>query len=418
MCRPVFGKLCRESQSGGSRREYDCCQERKRGRRRVARSLFPREPPTAAKVASRASAKTLPSATPNGRCEAPGCGTAPYTGARWVPSRRRRLAPVSGRKGHGLPGRPWRSAVAPRTPPRPHDEGAALCFGGAPWNASGPPSLPHDAGPRVELAGWLHRFRQLSRVSFLILRDGRGLAQVVVEEPALVERLAGLPNETVLRVVGEAVANPQAPGGIEVRASSVEVVSVPAEPPPFDLYRPTLNAQLPTILDHAAVALRHPRQRALFRIASASAAGYRAALTVARLRRDLHAEDRRLGDRGRRQRLRHRLLRPRGVPGPEPAVLQADHGRRLRAGLRGRPGLPRRAPRHAAPPEPVRLARLRDGVHPGPHDGDGRPRPTCSGRCSQAIREQAADAVALLDLNAARGARRDPVDPLRRRPSA
>jgi nondiscriminating aspartyl-tRNA synthetase len=134
------------------------------------------------------------------------------------------------------------------------------------------------AGQPVELAGWLHRFRQLSRVSFLILRDGRGLTQVVVEEPALIAELAALPNETVLRVWGEAVANPQAPGGVEVRAERIEIVSVPAEPPPFDLYRPTLNAQLPTILDHAAVALRHPRQRALFQVASASAAGYRTAL--------------------------------------------------------------------------------------------------------------------------------------------
>src|SRR5215213_5376300 len=126
--------------------------------------------------------------------------------------------------------------------------------------------LAGQAGARVELAGWLHRFRQLSRVSFLILRDGRGLAQVVVGEPALVEQLAALPNETVLKVEGEAVANPQAPGGIEVRDPVIEIVSVPSEPPPFDLYRPTLNAQLPTMLDNAAVALRHPRQRALFQV--------------------------------------------------------------------------------------------------------------------------------------------------------
>src|ERR671920_28761 len=90
--------------------------------------------------------------------------------------------------------------------------------------------LAGQAGERVELAGWLHRFRQLSRVSFLIVRDGRGLAQVVLE--------------------GEAVANPQAPGGIEVRAQSIEVISVPSEPPPFDLYRPTLNTHLPTLLDN------------------------------------------------------------------------------------------------------------------------------------------------------------------------
>ena len=45
-------------------------------------------------------------------------------------------------------------------------------------------------GERVRLAGWLHRLRQLSNLSFLILRDAKGLAQIVVEDPALIERLA------------------------------------------------------------------------------------------------------------------------------------------------------------------------------------------------------------------------------------
>src|SRR5262249_6123912 len=48
--------------------------------------------------------------------------------------------------------------------------------------------------------------------------------------------------------------------------------------PPFEMFRPTLNAQLPTLLDHASVALRHPRQRALFEIASATLSGFRSAL--------------------------------------------------------------------------------------------------------------------------------------------
>src|SRR4051794_1507276 len=137
--------------------------------------------------------------------------------------------------------------------------------------------LAAHTGQPVELAGWLHRFRRLSRVSFLILRDGKGLAQIVVEEPALLERLAELPNETVLRVTGQAVAVPQAPGGVEIHDPTVEVLSVPAETPPFELHRPTLGVQLPTLLDNAAVALRHPRQRAIFRLAAA-VAGYRTAL--------------------------------------------------------------------------------------------------------------------------------------------
>jgi nondiscriminating aspartyl-tRNA synthetase len=71
-----------------------------------------------------------------------------------------------------------------------------------------------------------------------------------------------------------------APGGVEVRDPTVEVLSVPLQPPPFDLFRPTVPAQLPTILDHAAVALRHPRLRAMHRLAAASAAGYRRALAA------------------------------------------------------------------------------------------------------------------------------------------
>lgn len=53
------------------------------------------------------------------------------------------------------------------------------------------------AGEPVRLAGWLHRLRQLSNVSFLLLRDGKGIAQVVVEDAALLEQLTHLRNESV-----------------------------------------------------------------------------------------------------------------------------------------------------------------------------------------------------------------------------
>ncbi len=135
--------------------------------------------------------------------------------------------------------------------------------------------LSRHAGERVRLAGWLHRLRRHSNVSFLVLRDGKGLAQIVVEDGALVERLAQLHHESVLLIEGQAVAEPQAPGGVEVHGPTVEVLSRAVEPPPFDLFRPVLKAQLPTILDHAPLALRHPRQRALFQVAAASMAGFR-----------------------------------------------------------------------------------------------------------------------------------------------
>src|SRR5258708_29580235 len=138
--------------------------------------------------------------------------------------------------------------------------------------------LQNHVGQSVVIAGWLQRLRRLSQVSFLIIRDGRGLIQAVVDDPALVEQVAALPAESVLRLEGEVVSTPQAPRGVELRVHHIEVVSAADEQPPFDLHRPEIAAQLPTFLDHAAVGLRHPRHRALHRLTAASVEGFRTTL--------------------------------------------------------------------------------------------------------------------------------------------
>jgi nondiscriminating aspartyl-tRNA synthetase len=140
--------------------------------------------------------------------------------------------------------------------------------------------LPKHIGERVTIAGWLHRRREMKSVTFLIIRDRAGLAQVVLPSAPAAAQLpaADATEETVLKVEGLVVANPQAPGGAELTEPVATRLSGPAQPPPFDLYRPALTATLPTILDHAPTTLRHPQLRAGFQIATASAAGFRAAL--------------------------------------------------------------------------------------------------------------------------------------------
>ena len=132
-------------------------------------------------------------------------------------------------------------------------------------------------GERVSVAGWLHRKRDLKSVTFLIIRDRSGLAQAVLtgQEAVLA---ADLPEETVVAVTGLVRPSTQAPGGAELTAPSVRLLSEPAEPPPLDLYRPAVTAALPTVLDHSPATLRHPRLRAGFEIAAASVAGFRATL--------------------------------------------------------------------------------------------------------------------------------------------
>jgi nondiscriminating aspartyl-tRNA synthetase len=131
--------------------------------------------------------------------------------------------------------------------------------------------LRAHVGRHVRVAGWIHRRRELKSVTFLVVRDRSGLVQVVTTGP-------GVPEETVVEVTGLVVASDQAPGGAEITGPEVRLLSEPAVQPPFDLYRPSVQATLPTILDNAAVALRHPVLRAQFEVAALSVAGFRSAL--------------------------------------------------------------------------------------------------------------------------------------------
>jgi nondiscriminating aspartyl-tRNA synthetase len=134
--------------------------------------------------------------------------------------------------------------------------------------------LSKHVGEHITIAGWLHRRRQLKSVTFLVIRDRAGLTQVVLPTGVA----SDLPEETVVQIEGLVTANEQAPGGAELTEPALTVLSGPVVPPPIDLYRPTLTAGLPTILDHAPTTLRHPLLQAGFRIAAASVAGFRSAL--------------------------------------------------------------------------------------------------------------------------------------------
>jgi nondiscriminating aspartyl-tRNA synthetase len=138
--------------------------------------------------------------------------------------------------------------------------------------------LAEHVGERVQVAGWLHRQRRLSQVTFLIIRDRSGLGQVVITDPRQVEAVSALTAETVLSLTGEVVASSQAPGGAEMRGADIEVLAAPAEAPPLELWRPSLSVSLPRLLDLAPVALRHPSERAIFELAAVSIAGFRTAL--------------------------------------------------------------------------------------------------------------------------------------------
>ncbi|WP_374687009.1 aspartate--tRNA(Asn) ligase [Promineifilum sp.] len=135
-------------------------------------------------------------------------------------------------------------------------------------------------GEMVHLRGWLHNVRRLGGVNFVVLRDGWGTIQAVTENDADLAPLAGCALGSVIGLAGLVVANSQAPDGLELQQPAITVITPIDTPPPLPLQKRQLNAALPTLLDHAVVANRHPARRAVFRLAAGAMAGFRATLNA------------------------------------------------------------------------------------------------------------------------------------------
>ncbi len=149
-------------------------------------------------------------------------------------------------------------------------------------------ALPSKLGKKVVIAGWLHRLRDLKNFGFAIIRDRSGLVQAVLN-PAQMEQLRGLQVETVLRVEGMVVEKkskaptpPHPPSGrggipreVEVQVALLEILSPVVDVPPVEINKADIEANLDTLLDNRVVTLRHPKQRAIFRVQAALVRGYR-----------------------------------------------------------------------------------------------------------------------------------------------
>lgn len=131
------------------------------------------------------------------------------------------------------------------------------------------------AGEEVVLEGWVHRIREMGGFAFLLVRDAWGVIQVVAPQPDLVRVI---PLESAVRVKGKVVVEPRSPLGAEIHLASLEVLSSALELPPFDLNKKGLEVGLNMALDHRALSLRHPKERAIFRIQAELVDGFRSFL--------------------------------------------------------------------------------------------------------------------------------------------
>ena len=89
--------------------------------------------------------------------------------------------------------------------------------------------LKNHAEQEVTLSGWLYNSRGSGKVQFLIIRDGTGLCQCIVEKgkvsDELFEQLKHLGQESSLAVTGMVRADERSVGGYELAVTDAQIVS-------------------------------------------------------------------------------------------------------------------------------------------------------------------------------------------------
>ena len=124
--------------------------------------------------------------------------------------------------------------------------------------------VPEMEGAKVGLGGWVEDIREMGKMTFLIVRDSTGGAQVVVKG-ALNEDARRLTRQSVISVSGTVQKTRARDYRIEVAADEIDVLAEAAHPLPID---PT--GRLPSSIDNRlnarALDMRDKRTSSIFRI--------------------------------------------------------------------------------------------------------------------------------------------------------
>jgi nondiscriminating aspartyl-tRNA synthetase len=120
-----------------------------------------------------------------------------------------------------------------------------------------------QAGREAEVRGWVHRIRDLGKITFVLLRDRSGQAQLVLDGKA------DFTLESVVVATGTVEANDRAPGGYELQVSRLEVVARAEPDLPLPVNQEPDKHSLDAILEYRMISLRNPKILAIFRLQAA-----------------------------------------------------------------------------------------------------------------------------------------------------
>ena len=131
----------------------------------------------------------------------------------------------------------------------------------------------------VTIAGYVHRIREMTGFSFVILRTARDVVQCIYAPEFSDYRWdENIAENCCVKVTGKVVSSEDAKGNkrYEVQIHNVEVLSHPKEQAPIVINKKQLdNVPLDTNLNMRPLTLINPKERAIFKIQEGIARGFR-----------------------------------------------------------------------------------------------------------------------------------------------
>ena len=118
-------------------------------------------------------------------------------------------------------------------------------------------------GQVVTVRGMVHSLHSMGGITFLTLRGPKNVLQCVFDRTS---GLQGVSEECAVEVTGVPRQEPRAPGGVELAAERLEILSRPAAPLPVPISKKRLDLNLDTELSLRPVVLRSLQERSVFRI--------------------------------------------------------------------------------------------------------------------------------------------------------
>lgn len=130
-------------------------------------------------------------------------------------------------------------------------------------------------GSEVTFRGTVHRVRDMSDFSFVVMRVERGLIQCTFQGDEIggIKR-SDVKDAMVLEVTGTVREEPRAEHGVEVVLSALSILGKPYDQLPVPLGKKYMGLSLDVDLPLRPITLRHPRKQAIFRVQGAIADGF------------------------------------------------------------------------------------------------------------------------------------------------